>query len=169
MLDSLLDGIKGQVVDTLKEKTGLDAGQAEQAVPLAKDSIMEGLTGAVSGGDLSGVMSMFSGGGGEGGGGMMENMVYQGIATNFIGKLTSKLGIPASMASTVSGFALPMIMDKIKGGASNDSGEVDQAGLMSMLGGGGGGLVDGLKGQAANMLKDKLGGLGGLAGGLFGK
>ncbi len=167
MLDSLLDGIKGQVVDTLKEKTGLDAGQAEQAVPLAKDSIMEGLTGAVSGGDLSGVMSMFSGGG-SGGGGMMENMVYQGIATNFIGKLTSKLGIPASMASTVSGFALPMIMDKIKGGASNESGEVDQAGLMSMLGGGGG-LADGLKGQAANMLKDKLGGLGGLAGGLFGK
>lgn len=167
MLDSLLDGIKGQVVDTLKEKTGLDAGQAEQAVPLAKDSIMEGLTGAVSGGDLSGVLGMFSGGG-EGGGGMMENMVYKGIATNFISKLTSQIGIPESMASTVSSFALPMIMDKIKGGASNDSGEVDQAGLMSMLGGGGG-LVDGLKDQAADMLKDKLGGLGGLAGGLFGK
>jgi len=166
MLDSLMDGIKGQVVDTLKEKTGLDAGQAEQAVPLAKDSIVEGLTGAVSGGDLSGVMSMFSGGGS--GGGMMENMVYKGIANNFINKLTSQIGIPASMASTVSSFALPMIMDKIKGGASNDSGEVDQAGLMSMLGGGGG-LADGLKDQAANMLKDKLGGLGGLAGGLFGK
>jgi hypothetical protein len=82
--------------------------------------------------------------------------------------LTSQFGIPESMAGTVSSFALPMIMDKIKGGASNDSGEVDQSGLMSMLGGGDG-LMDGLKDQAASMLKGKLGGLGDLAGGLFGK
>jgi len=169
MLDSLLDGIKGQVVDTLKEKTGLDAGQAEQAVPLAKDSIMEGITGAVSGGNMGDLLGMFSGGGESGGGGMMQNMVYQGIAGSFVSKLTSSLGIPESMASTVSGFALPMIMDKIKGGASNDAGEVDQAGLMSTLGLDSGGLADGLKDKAADMLKDKLGGLGGLASGLFGK
>lgn len=166
MLDSLMDSIKGQVVDTLKEKTGLDGGQAEQAVPLAKDSIVEGLTGAVSSGNLSSVMSMFSGGGE---GGMMDNMVYQGMATSFIGKLTSSLGIPESMASTVSSFALPMILNKLKGSASNDSGEVDQAGLMSMIGGDSAGMVDGLKDKAADMLKGKLGGLGDMASGLFGK
>ena len=97
MLDNILDGFKGQVVDTLKENTGLAASQAEQAMPLAKDSITSGLMGAVSGGNISGVLGMFSGGGD-----MMQNAVYSGIATNFISQLTAKLGIPDSMASTVS-------------------------------------------------------------------
>ncbi len=167
MLDSLLDGIKGQVVDTLKEKTGLDGGQAEQAVPLAKDSITEGLTSAMAGGNISGIMGMFGGGDG-GGGGLMENMVYKGIAGNFINKLTSKLGIPESMASTVSGFALPMIMDKIKGKASDADGNVSQSGLMDTLGLDAGSLTDGLKDKAGDMLKDKLGGLGGGLGKMFG-
>lgn len=167
MLDSLMDGLKGQVIDTLKEKTGLDAGQAEQAVPLAKDSIVEGITSAASSGNLSGIMSMFSGGE-SAGGNMMENAVYQGIAGNFVNKLTSAVGIPESMASTVSSFALPMIINKIKGKASDDSGEVNQAGLMDTLGLDSGSLLDGLKGQAGDMLKDKLGGLGGGIGKLFG-
>lgn len=160
MLDSIMDGIKGQVVSTLKEKTGLDAGQAEQAVPLAKDSITEGITSAMTGGNMSGILGMFSGSG-SGGGNLMQNMVYKGIAGNFINKLTSKLGIPESLASTVSGFALPMIMDKIKGKASDSDGNVDQGGLLKTLGLDAGSLTDGLKGKAGDMLKDKLGGLGG--------
>ncbi len=167
MLDSIMDGLKGQVIDTLKEKTGLDAGQAEQTLPIAKDSITSGLMGAVSGGNISDVLGMF-GGGGSGGGNMMENMVYKGIASNFIGQLTSKLGIPESMAGTVSSFALPMIMDKIKGAASDDDGNVSEGGLMGMISGGDG-LVDGLKDQAMDTLQDKakdlLGGLGGMFGG----
>lgn len=166
MLDSLMDGLKGQVIDTLKEKTGLDAGQAEQAVPLAKDSITEGLTSALSGGNISGILGMFSGG--DAGGGLMENMVYKGIAGNFINKITSALGIPESTAQTVSSFALPMIINKIKGQASDDSGEVSQSGLMDTLGLDSGSLMDGLKGQAGDMLKDKLGGLGGGLGKMFG-
>ena len=159
MLDSLMDGIKGQVVSTLKEKTGLDGGQAEQAVPMAKDSITEGITSAMAGGNMSGILSMFSGGGSNGGGGgLMENMVYKSIAGNFINKLTSKLGIPESMASTVSSFALPMIMDKIKGKASDGDGKVSQSGLMSTLGLDAGSLTDGLKDKAGDMLKGKLGG-----------
>jgi len=86
MLDSLLDGIKGQVASTLTEKTGLDMGQAEQAVPAAGESIKEGLMGAVSEGDVSGVMGMFSGGN------MQESSIFQKIAGIFTGKLGA-LGI----------------------------------------------------------------------------
>ena len=167
MLDNLIDGLKGQVIDTLKEKTGLDAGQAEQALPLAKESITSGIMGAVSSGNISDVMGMFSGGGDSAGGGFMQNMVYQGIAKNFIGSLTSKLGIPESMASSVSTFALPMIMNKIKGQAADADGNVDQSGLMNMLEmGAGGNMMDNLKDQAGDMLKGKAGDM---LGGLFGK
>ena len=195
MLDSLLDGMKGQVASALAEKAGLDLGQAEKAVPLAGDSIKEGIMGAVTGGKSGDVMSMLSsltGGGGGGGamgalagladggggvGGMMKNMVFAGIAKNFVGKLTGQLGIPAGIANTVSTMALPMIMGKISG-AANDASEgegINAAGLMKVLGGGGGaaGLLGGLMGgsgaddavdAAKDALKGKLGGLGGLLG-----
>lgn len=196
MLDSLLDGMKGQVASALAEKTGLDLSQAEKSVPLAGDSIKEGIMGAVSKGNTSDVMSMFSsltGGGGVGGGGsamgalaglagggnsgggvgsMMKNMVFAGIAQNFVGKLTSKLGIPAGIANSVSSMALPMILGKIGGAAKGATpGEgIDAAGLMKVLGGGGGalGALGGLMGgggsddvadKAKDALKGKLGGL----------
>lgn len=209
MLDSLLDGMKGQVAGALAEKAGIDLGQAEQAVPLAGESIKEGIMGAVSGGNSGDLMSMFSGltgggdaGGGIGGaisgltggggaGGMMKNMVFAGIAQNFIGKLTGQLGIPSGIANTVSTMALPMILNKVKGAASTEGGELDAAGLMKMVGGGdaagllggltggggaagllggltgggdGGGVADALKDKATDAIKDKLGGLGGLLG-----
>ena len=170
MLDSLLDGIKGQVMSTLAEKTGLDAGQAEQALPLAKDSITDGLTSAISGGNVGGILDMLKGatGGGGGGGaaGLMQNMVYKGIAGNFISKLTSKLGVPESMASTVSSLALPMILSKIGGAAQaeGDTDEIDQSSVMSALGLDAGGLL----GKAGDLLGGgKKGGLGGALGGMF--
>ncbi len=190
MLDNILDGLKGQVVSAISEKTGLDAGQAEQAMPMAKESIMEGVMGAVGGGNLSGIMGMFSGGGG----GMMQNMVYQGIAQNFIGKLTGGLGVNSGIAGTISSTVLPMIMSKISGSAADADGNVSENGIMSalgvdsgglmgkvgdMLGGasdaaggaadGAGSLVDGLKDKAADALKDKAGDLLGGIGGMFGK
>ena len=186
MLDSLLDGIKGQVAGALAEKAGINLGQAEQAVPLAGESIKEGIMGAVTGGDTDGVMSMLSGlaGGGNGGGamgalaglaggggggvgGMMKNMVFAGIAKNFVGKLTGQLGIPDGIANTVSSMALPMIMGKISG-AANDASEgegINAAGLMKVLGGGGGalGALGGLMGGGGDnpldAAKDALGGL----------
>ena len=195
MLDSLLDGIKGQVAGALAEKTGLNMGQAEQAVPMAGESIKEGILGAVTKGktdDLMGMFSSLTGGGGGGGamgalaglagggggggiGGMMKNMVFAGIAQNFVGKLTSKLGIPAGVANSVSGLALPMILNKIKGAASGSSGQVDQAGLLKTLGvdagsllGGLGGLAgggaDGAVDAAKDALKGKMGGFGKLLG-----
>jgi hypothetical protein len=167
MLDSLLDGMKGQVAGAIAEKAGIDMGQAEQAVPLAGESIKEGIMGAVTGGNSDGVMSMLSGlTGGGGGGGMMQNMVFAGIAKNFIGKLTG-MGLPDGIASTVSSMALPMIMGKI-GGAADEASEgegINAAGLMKVMGGGGGalGALGGLMG-GGNPLDAAKGALGGLMG-----
>ena len=166
MLDSLIDGIKGQVVSTIAEKTGLGANQAEQAIPLAKESVTDGITSALSGGNVGGILDMIKGatGGGDAGG-LMQNMVYKGIAGNFIGQLTSKLGVPESMASTVSSLALPMIMNKIGGAASadGDTDEIDQGSLMNVLGLDAGSLL----GKAGDLLGGKGGGLGGAIGGMF--
>lgn len=164
MLDNILDNIKGQVVSAVTKETGLTVNQAEQSFPIAKDSISSGIMGAVSGGNISELMGMFGGGGGSSAGGMMQNMVYQGIASNFISSLTSKLGIPESMAKMVSSTALPMIMSKLQGKVTDDNGKVDQSSLMNMIGGDN--IADNLKDQASDMLKNKANDL---LGGIFGK
>lgn len=155
MLDSIINAVKGQVVSTLTEQTGLGAGQAEQAVPLAQDSISEGITSAMGGGNLGGILDMVktaAGGGATAGspGGLMQNMVYQNIATNFIGKLTTKLGIPTGVAEQVSAFALPMIMGKLAGKTqeAGDTDDIDQGSLLSTLGLDAGGVL----GKASDML-----------------
>jgi hypothetical protein len=180
-----MDAVKGQVVSAIAEKTGLNVGQAEQTIPLAQESITEGIMGAVSGGNVDGILGMLTSAVGgtdtTGGGGLLQNMVYKGIAGNFISKLTSSLGLNEGMASTLSSIALPMIMNKIGGAtqAAGDTDGIDAGSMMSALGldagsllGGlaGGGAAGDLLGQAANMLgkgKDDGGGLLGKIGGMF--
>lgn len=185
MLDSLLDSVKGQVVSAIAEKTGLNADQATQAIPLAGESITEGITGALAGGNVDGILGMFkSAVGGGGGGGLVENMVYKGIAGSFINKATSALGLNEGVAGTISGIALPLIMNKIGGAAQaqGDTDDIDQSSLMGALGLDAGSLLSGLAGggaagsvlgKAADLLggdddkKDDGGGLLGKIGGMF--
>ena len=174
MLDSIFSAVKGQVVSQIAAKTGLDMGQAEQTIPLAKESVTEGLTSAVSSGNVDGILGMLkSATGGTGGGGdLMSNMVYKGIAGNFIGKLTSKLGLGDGVASTISSMALPMIMSKL-GSATQSAGDsdgIDASSLMGVLGMDAGGMLGGAaKFFGGDDKKDGDGsGGGGLLGGLGG-
>jgi len=163
-----MDMAKGQLLSTITEKTGLDMGQAEQALPLAQESITEGITGAISGGNVDGILGMLTSAvGGGGGGGLVENMVYKGIAGNFISKITSTLGVGEGMAGTLSGVALPMIMEKIGGAtqAAGDTDGIDQDSVMSALGLDAGSLLSGLAGggAAGDLLGKAAGMLGGAA------
>jgi len=178
-----MDAVKGQVVSAVAEKTGLGAEQAEQALPLAKESITEGIMGAVSGGNVDGILGMLTSAVGgtddTGGGGLLQNMVYKGIAGNFMSKVTSSLGVSDGIAGTLSSVALPMIMSKIGGAtqAAGDTDGIDAGSMMSALGldsgsllGGlaGGGAAGDMLGQAANLL-GKGDGDSGDGGGLLGK
>ena len=181
MLDQLINSAKGQLVSQLTQQTSLGAEQAEQAVPLAKESINEGLTSAISGGNIGGILDMVrsaAGSTGASGGtsGLLQNAVYQGIAGNFINKLTSKLGIPSGMAQTVSSYALPFIMGKLanKTQEAGDTDEIDKGSLMDTLGldaggllGAAGGLLGGKDKDNDNDGGDGGGGIGGALGGFL--
>ena len=183
-----MDAVKGQVVSAITEKTGLNVGQAEQVLPLAQESVTEGIMGAVSGGNVDGILGMLTSavsGGGDAGGGLLQNMMYKGIAGNLVSKLTGSLGIDSGIAGTLSSVALPMIMNKIGGAtqAAGDTDGIDAGSMMSALGLDAGGLLSGLAGggaagdllgKAADMLgdagdkgKDAGGGLLGKSGGMF--
>ncbi|OAV44434.1 hypothetical protein A3850_007980 [Lewinella sp. 4G2] len=163
-----MGAVKGQIVSTISEKTGLDLGQAEQAIPLAQESVTEGLTSAVSGGNVDGILGMLTSAVGGGGEGLLSNNVYKGIAGSFVSKLTSSLGLDSGIASTISSLALPMIMNKLGGAtqAEGDSDGIDAGSLMSTLGLDAGSLL----GNAGKLLGgggDSGGGIGGMLGGLL--
>lgn len=165
MLDSIFDSVKDQLISSLTEKTGLDTRQAEKAVPMAKDSISDGITGAISSGNLGGILDMVKSATGSGGGGLLENVVYKSISGNFIGKLTANLGIPESLAQQVTAVAIPIILSKL-GGKTRDAGDtndIDEGSLLSTLGLDAGSMLGGLLGSN----KAGGGGLGGLLGGML--
>lgn len=162
-----MNAVKGQVVSTIAEKTGLNVGQAEQTIPLAQESVTDGLTSAISGGNVDGILGMLKSATGGGGGDLMSNLVYKGIAGSFVSKITSSLGIDSSVANMISSVALPMILSKL-GGATQSAGDtdgIDAGSLMSTLGLDAGSLL----GNAGKLLGGSGNeGSGGLLGGLGG-
>ena len=66
MLDKLFDSFGGDVASSIAEKAGIPMDQAKSILPLAQESIQEGLMKEVTGGNISGIMGMFNSGSGMG-------------------------------------------------------------------------------------------------------
>ena len=170
MLDAIIESVKGQVINAVKDKTGLGPQEAEKTVPLAQDAISEGITSALAGGNLGGILDMVkgAGAGSSTGGGLLQNAVFQGIAGKFIHKLTGQLGLSEGMAQKVSGLVLPLVLSKLAGKTqeAGDTDAIDKGSLLDVLGLDPGDMLGNL---AGNFLggKKKDGGGGGGFGNLF--
>lgn len=161
MLDNLMDSIGGDVVKTLTEKTGISTEQANDVLPVAKDTLQSGLMEQVTSGNVGGILNMFN----SSGDGLMGNPIFKSIQHKFLGNLMSKVGLPEGLAGMVSGAGLSSIIGGLAGKMGGGSGEVTQDSMMSSLGlGGGGGIEDMAKGMLKDKLGDKLGGIGKLFG-----
>ena len=158
MLDQLFDSIGGEVVGKLTEKTGLNLDQAKAMLPLAQESVTEGVMKLVSDGNIGGLVSMLGAAQG-GGGGLTDNPIFSSIKGALMGKVMEKMGLPSQLAGLASGVGLESIMGLIGNEVSDDDGNIDEGGLMSKLN-----VQDAAIDMAKNALKSKLGGLGGLLG-----
>ncbi len=150
MLDSIISGIKSQAIGAITGQTGATASQAEASVPIAQESIKEGLMGAATSGNFGGITDMFKSAAGGGGGmaSLAKNAVYMSIATKFISKLTGSLGLGDGVANKISSVALPMIIGKVGADVTKDGGSSMDLGSITKLVGGGaaGGLGNMVKG-----------------------
>ncbi|MEL7020970.1 MAG: hypothetical protein AAGK47_05140 [Bacteroidota bacterium] len=158
MLDQLFDSIGGEVVGKLTEKTGLNIDQAKAMLPLAQESVSEGLMKQVTDGNIGGLVGLL--GAAKGGdSGLMDNPIFSSIKGALMGKVMEKMGLPSQLAGMASGVGLESIMGLIGNQISDDDGNIDEGNLVSKLG-----LGDSAMDMAKNVLKSKLGGLGGLLG-----
>lgn len=130
----------------LKGQLDLSEEEAEQTIPVAEESIKEGVQEEVGKGNLGGLLSMFSGGN------FSQNTIYESISNSFVGKLMAKVGLSPEKAKRVASNFLPEVLGSVKEKAENEEGEISETGLLKSLG------FD--PSELLGSFKDKLGGLG---------
>lgn len=143
MIKDLIGGFLGDEGSSLMKNFGLSEDKQGEALDLAKDSVMDGLSNSVSSGNIGDITKAFSGG--------SSSSLVQSITAQYGSSLISKLGISDSLAKTISTTIIPLIFSFInkKDDAPTDSDE----GVTGLLGDlVGGSITDKLGG----MFKDKL-------------
>jgi len=168
MLDKIMDLVGGDALNEMATKAGISMDQAKEMLPIAQESLEEGLIPEVKGGNTDGLLGLFNSAGGEG---LMSNGIFKTIKHLFIGKIMSKLGLPESIAGLVAGSGLSSIFSglasRMKSDGDNDG--IDMSNIMSVIGGGGAaGMIGSLLGGVTGGAETALGGLKDAAAGILG-
>ncbi|PMD98805.1 hypothetical protein BWI97_03050 [Siphonobacter sp. BAB-5405] len=192
MLDQLLNLVKNNSQEAIVNNPAIPEQQNEAAQTTIFTSIVQGLQGEAAKGNISGLMELFSGRQA-----VQQSPIVSGISQNAIGSLMDKFGISGSVAQSIVGAIVPMVLSTIIGKLNNPSDKsVDANSMMGSLLAGtdantggfnfnqvGAALADGkldmndLKNIGGSLFgssndkndKNNEGGLGGILGGLFGK
>ena len=174
MFDKIMEAVGGDALSQITSQAGVTPEQAKEMLPLAQESLQEGLTSNM--GNTEGLLGMFNS---AGGGGLMSNGIFGSIKGLFMQKIMTKMGLPSSVAGLAAGAG----MGSMIGGISNmlkadgDNDGIDASNIMNVLGGGGaagmlGGLMGGagalggIKDAAAGLMGGATEGAGGALGGL---
>lgn len=157
MLDKIMEQLGGGVAEQIAGKAGVSLDQAKGMLPLAQESLQEGLMSQVTGGNLSGLLGMFQGASG-GGSGLTDNPIFGGIKAMFMKKIMTNMGLPESVAGLAAGTGMSSLLGGLAGKmvSSGDTDDIDAGSLMSVLGVGGD--AGGMLGKAAGMLGGLMGG-----------
>jgi len=181
-----MEMVGGQALESITSKTGISMDQAKQMLPLAQDSLQDGLMSQITGGNVDSLIGMFNSAGGDG---LMNNPIFGGIKNMFMKKIMTSIGLPESVAGLAAGSGMGSIIGGISGllKQDGDNDDINVSNIMNVLGGGGasgvlgsilgggeGGVMDNIADVAGDLLgggdkQEKKGGIGGLLGKLFGK
>lgn len=187
MLDKIMEMVGGQALESITSKAGISMDQAKQMLPLAQDSLQDGLMSQITGGNVDNLIGMFNSAGGDG---LMNNPIFSGIKSMFMKKIMTSIGLPESVAGLAAGSGMGSIIGSISGllKQDGDNDDINVSNIMNVLGGGGaagvlgsllggggeGGVMDNIADVAGDLLgggdtQKKKGGIGGFLGKLFGK
>ena len=107
MLEDIINNMKGQLTGELQSKYNLEPEKANKSVDLAKDNLMDEMKTRAGSGDFGGIMDVL-----KGNKGATESPAINNAIQKYVGDLTTKLGIPASVANQVAPFVMTFIMNR---------------------------------------------------------
>lgn len=146
MITDIINEMKGQLTGDLQSKYNMEPDKANKSVDLAKDNLMDEMKNRASSGDFGGIMDVL-----KGNKGATESSAVNGAIERYVGDLTTKLGVPKSIANQVGPYVMTFIMNRLSNKVT--SGGMGQSDIMSSLIGGG------IKDSVTKGLGDKLGGM----------
>jgi len=146
MLENIINNIKGQLTGELQSKYNLAPDTADKSVDLAKDNLMGEMKQRATSGDFGGIMDVL-----KGHKSATESAGVNSAIQRYVGDLTTKLGIPASVASQVAPFVMTFIMNRFSGKVTSEG--MGQSDIMGSLMGGG------IQDAVTKGIGGKLGGL----------
>lgn len=169
MLENLIDLVKQHAGNVIVNNPAIPNERNDEAISAASGSIFDGLKNAISGGNISDLVSMFKGNNPEAASGLTQQ-----IQGNVVDQLVQKFGLDQSQAGNIAGGLVPDVLKQLvhKTNDPNDS-SFDLKGILGSLTGGGqaGGFdLQGMLNQFTGGGNDGAGqAAGGVIGGLLGK
>jgi hypothetical protein len=147
MFEQLLDLVKGHSQEAIVNNTAVPNEHNEAVQHEATNTITSTLQSLLGGGGngAAQVLNLFSQG--QNGGDVSNHPVAQNISSNLISSLMSKFGIGGQQAGGIASMLLPMVLNKLVGGASNNAaapaaGGLNIQGIFNSLSGGKTGGMD---------------------------
>ena len=137
MLENLINLVKENAGDAIINNPAIPNERNDEAVSLASNSIVDGLKGAISSGNIRDVLNMFNAGGNA-----AASPVAQNIQGDFVQNLMNKFGLSNAQAGSISGNLIPSILNKFihKTNDPNDNSFDLQSILHHLTGGAQGGF-----------------------------
>jgi len=145
MLESLLNSLKSEVGDNIRNQTNLSEDKLNGVFAILGDVAQQQVANQMTGGHLSTVMNLFS----DKPNSDSANMLQNNITSGAISKISQKLGISPEVASSIAGAAIPVLFNMITK-KNNETPDDDPSPLQEIFGG-------------------KESGIGGAIGNIFGK
>ncbi|POY37810.1 hypothetical protein C3K47_04555 [Solitalea longa] len=108
MLDNLLNLVKQYAGDAIVQNPDIPNEHNDAAIEAASGSIFNSLQNQVTGGGLSNVLSMFTGGGGSGVGN--GSPVTNNAMASVAGSLMEKFGLDSSKAQGIAATLVPQVL-----------------------------------------------------------
>jgi hypothetical protein len=131
MFENLLNLVKENAGDAIINNPAIPNERNDEAISTASSSIIDGLKNAVSSGNISGIMEMFTGGNAA------ATPLAQNIHGGFVQNLINQFGLNSNQAGGIANSLLPNILNKFvhKTNDPNDN-SFDLQSILHNVGGG---------------------------------
>ncbi len=120
MFEQLLDLVKGHSQEAIVNNPDVPNEHNEAVQHEATNSITSTLQSLLAGGGAANVLNLFSNQ--NAGADINNHPVAQSMSSNLVSSLMSKFGIGGQQAGGIASMLLPMVLNKLVGGASNNAG-----------------------------------------------
>tara|TARA_R110001592_G_scaffold131477_1_gene345325 strand:- start:83009 stop:83473 length:465 start_codon:yes stop_codon:yes gene_type:complete len=150
MIDAIFSSVKGELMEEFGSKFNLDSSQSVRVAEVSEHSLKDTLSKHLASGNVGDILQLLNGEAS-----INSNPIVSNMVGNLVSSLMSKLGLSSTMATSLSNYVVPFVLDKIA--AKKPSNGFDISSLTELISGGENGLADSMKSALGDSISNKFG------------